>query len=274
MGVMTDPESLVHQLGRVVRDLGEDHPLTWRVCHAVTDIPGADGASITIENSSVARVTLCTTGETAELLENLQDVLEEGPCRDAFATGRPSESRLDGEAVARWPEFIPAAEKIIGPDGALWSFPMRSAGAVIGTVSLHQRQSEPLAVSVSGAQILIDAVADLLVQDPLALAPLSAATGEGWSLPGPGAAGHRRPRGPAAHQHRRCADRSALVRVHHRLAAAGRRPQRPEPDTGPVRPLISPGRLVLPRREAFAANGCFPALDTRPPERPDHIVGG
>jgi ANTAR domain-containing protein len=181
MGAMTDPESLVHQLGRVVRDLGEDHPLTWRVCHAVTDILGADGASITIENSSVARVTLCTTGETAELLENLQDVLEEGPCRDAFATGRPSESRLDGEAVARWPEFIPAAEKIIGPDGALWSFPMRSAGAVIGTVSLHQRQSEPLAVSVSGAQILIDAVADLLVQDPLALAPLSAATGEGWS---------------------------------------------------------------------------------------------
>jgi hypothetical protein len=36
-------------------------------------------------------------------------------------------------------------------------------------------------VGVSGAQVLTDAVADLLVQDPLALAPLSGATGEGWS---------------------------------------------------------------------------------------------
>ena len=178
---MTGQEPLVHRLEHAVRDLGEDRPLTWRACHAVTDILGADGASITIENSSVARVTLCATDETAELLENLQDVLEEGPCRDAFASGCPSETLLDGEAAARWPEFTPAAEKVLGPDGALWSFPMRSAGAVMGTVSLYRLRSEPLAVGVNGAQILIDAVADLLVQDPLALAPLSAAIGEGWS---------------------------------------------------------------------------------------------
>jgi len=34
------------------------------------------------------------------------------------------------------------------------------------------------------------------------------------------------------------------------------------------------GKAGLPRRVAFAANGCFLALDARPPERPDHIVGG
>ena len=178
---MTGQEPLVQRLEQAVRDLGEDRPLTWRACHALRDILGTDGVSITLENSSVARVTLCATDETADLLENLQDVLEEGPCRDAFASGCPTETLLDGEAVARWPEFIPAAEKVLGPDGALWSLPLRSAGAVVGTVSLYRLRPEPLAVGVSGAQVLTDAVADLLVQDPLALAPLSGATGEGWS---------------------------------------------------------------------------------------------
>jgi hypothetical protein len=178
---MTGQDPLVSRLEQAVRDLGEDHPLTWRACQAVSDILETDGASITIENSSVARVTLCATDENAERLENLQDVLEEGPCRDAFASGCPSETLLDSEAVARWPHFTPAAEKVVGPDGALWSLPMRSAGAVVGTISLYRLRPEPLTVCLSGTQVLADAVADLLVQDPLALAPLSVATGDGWS---------------------------------------------------------------------------------------------
>ena len=178
---MTGQDPLVSRLEQAVRDLGEDRPLTWRACHALNDILQTDGASITLENSSVARVTLCATDDNAGFLENLQDVLEEGPCRDAFASGRPSQSLLDDAAEARWPQFTPAAEKVLGADGALWSLPMRSDGAVIGTVSLYRLQPEPLTGGVSGAQTLVDAVTRLLVHDPLALAPLSMAAGEGWS---------------------------------------------------------------------------------------------
>jgi hypothetical protein len=78
---------------------------------------------MTIENSSMARLTVCATDETAGWLENLQDVLQEGPCRAAFDSGQ---TLLDREAAARWPQFIPAAEKAVGPDGVLWLVPMHS----------------------------------------------------------------------------------------------------------------------------------------------------
>ena len=44
-----------------------------------------------------------------DLLENLQDVLGEGPCRDAFDFGEPMQTGLDRHAASRWPQFIPAA---------------------------------------------------------------------------------------------------------------------------------------------------------------------
>jgi hypothetical protein len=69
-----DQDPLVSRLAQAVKEFGESRPLTWRVCHAFRDVVGADGASITFENSSMARVTICATDQSAELLEDLQDV--------------------------------------------------------------------------------------------------------------------------------------------------------------------------------------------------------
>jgi len=178
---MTGQDTLVARLSRAVRAFGEDHPLTWRACHAINDLLGADGASIAIENSSVARVTLCATDKTAGLLENLQDVLEEGPCRDAFASGCPNQTVLDRGAAARWPHFAPAAEKVVGPNGVLWSIPMRAGGTVIGAISLHRLAPGPLAVPTGDAQVLADAVAAMLLRDPLAFTAFSRPGEGGWS---------------------------------------------------------------------------------------------
>jgi hypothetical protein len=62
---MTVQDPLVGRLTQAVRQLGESRPLTWRACHAIRDMLGAHGASITIENSSIARVTLCASDEIA-----------------------------------------------------------------------------------------------------------------------------------------------------------------------------------------------------------------
>jgi hypothetical protein len=178
---MTDLDPLVSRLVQAVKNFEEDRPLTWRACHAVNDMLGADGASITIENSSMARVTLCATDEHAGLLEDLQDVLQEGPCRDAFDSGQPNETLLTRDAAARWPQFIPAAAEAIGPDAILWSIPMRSDGAVMGTISLYRRLPGPLALPAADAQALADAVAGLLLEDPSAYAAFSALAEGGWS---------------------------------------------------------------------------------------------
>jgi hypothetical protein len=91
------------------------------------------------------------------------------------------ETLLDRAAAERWPQFVPAAENVIGPDGVLWAVPMRSDDLVIGAVSLYRRLPGPLALSPRDAQVLADAVADVLVADPMAYETASDPAGDGWS---------------------------------------------------------------------------------------------
>jgi hypothetical protein len=178
---MPDQGLLVSRLAQAVKEFGESRPLTWRACRAFRDVVGADGASITFENSSMARVTICATDQSAELLDDLQDVLQEGPCEAAFKSGTPIRTYVDREAATRWAQFIPAAERAVGPDAVLWAIPVRSEGVVIGTISLYRRLPGPLAVTADEAQVLADAVGDMLVEDPTAYAAASQLAGEGWS---------------------------------------------------------------------------------------------
>jgi hypothetical protein len=179
---MDNYAGLLTQLGQAITRLGTDRPLTWRACHAIRDLCAADGASITFHGTELWRVTICATDQISEELENLQDVLGEGPCRDAFASGCPVETAVNGPAAVRWPQFIPAAEKIIGRDGALWSLPMLSAGQRIGAVSLYRLAPGPLPLPTGAAQVLVDAVTSELLTDPHAYAVVSELTEEsGWS---------------------------------------------------------------------------------------------
>lgn len=178
---MADQDPLVSRLEQAVKAFGETRPLTWRAGQAFTGVVGADGTSITLENSSMARVTVCATDQASAMLDNLQDVLQEGPCWDAFLCGLPIQTRLDREAVSRWPQFIPAAEKVVGPDAVLWALPLRADGAVIGAISLYRRLPRPLAVTPGDAQILADAVASMLLEDPMAAAAASGLAVGGWS---------------------------------------------------------------------------------------------
>lgn len=178
---MTDRAWLLSLLAQTVTDGDAGRPLTWRACHAANDILGTDGASITIENTAVARVTLCASDRRAGQLENLQDVLGQGPCRAAFDADRLFETPVR-QAAARWPQFAPAAEKIIGPDGVLWAIPMRAGGEVIGTISLYRLLPGSLTVPAGSARVLADAIGAMLLQDPLAYAISTGPAGEGgWS---------------------------------------------------------------------------------------------
>lgn len=176
---MTDRATLLSRLAQAVARESAEHPLTWRVCHAAREVMGVDGASITMDNSAPNRVLLCATDRRSDLLENLQDVLGEGPCRDAFDLGQPVQTGFDRYAASRWPQFIPAAEKIIGANGFLWAFPMHSAGEVIGTVNLYRVSASPLVESIDGVQFLADTLATNLLGDPAALAEMADASA--WS---------------------------------------------------------------------------------------------
>lgn len=92
----------------------------------------------------------------ADALENLQDVLGEGPGMDAFDSGEVVRTALDRLAEARWPQFVPAAAADVGRDGLLWAIPMRSDGQVIGAVMLYRLRPGCPGEPVLDAQFLAE----------------------------------------------------------------------------------------------------------------------
>lgn len=139
---------------------------TDRICAATRDLVGADGASVTLENTVRHRVTLCAADERSSRLDNLQDVLGEGPCRDAFRSQLPVSTGVDRWSASRWPAFIPAAERVVGPEGVLWSLPMRADSTVIGTLNFYRLSGAVLDEPIDTVQVLADVVAAMLVTDP------------------------------------------------------------------------------------------------------------
>jgi GAF domain-containing protein/ANTAR domain-containing protein len=164
---MTSRSALLGRLAAMVAKSEPAQPLTWRLCHATRELLSADGASITLENSTPYRVTLCATDDRSTELENLQDVLEEGPCRDAFDHGRTVQTLIDREAAVRWPRFIPAAAEVVGSAGVLWSVPMHAGADVIGAVSMYTLERPGLAEAMDVVQFLADTVAVSVTHDPL-----------------------------------------------------------------------------------------------------------
>jgi len=72
--------------------------------------------------------------EQARMLELFQLQSQEGPCLDAFRTGRPVQCPALTEEVARWPRFAPAAAE--AGFAAVHALPMRQREEVIGGMNL------------------------------------------------------------------------------------------------------------------------------------------
>lgn len=171
-------------LGRLVSAVAREETAgeaAKQACRGALELVGADGAAITHENPASYRVMLYATGQRAAFLENLQDVLEEGPCLEAFRQAHPVRTALDRQAARRWPRYVPAAARVLGPGGRVWALPLRSAGEVLGTMNLYLAH-EPGTGSVAGAQLLADLAGSALTRDPAGYQEVTeSATQQGWS---------------------------------------------------------------------------------------------
>jgi len=161
---MTDKAAVLAQLARVVASEGSDQPLPVRLCQASIAILGADGAAITLSYTEAARLTVCATDETSARLEDLQDVLGEGPGPDAYRTGRIVRAELAKDESRRWPTFAAAAQAVVGP-AAISALPIRPGMDVLGVLTLYQLPARPLEREPAVAQFLADAVGAALLRD-------------------------------------------------------------------------------------------------------------
>ncbi|ADB30270.1 ANTAR domain protein [Kribbella flavida DSM 17836] len=163
---MTDHAAILAQLARLAAADAKERHLAERLCEASRLILGVTGASITVDTATSNRITLASSDEVAARLEDLQELLGQGPCREAFQTGLPVTVDLGEQADERWPEFTRAAREAVG-ELRISCFPMRpSRQSVFGTLSLYVTEGDTLPESTDTAQFLADAVGAALLRDP------------------------------------------------------------------------------------------------------------
>ena len=108
-----------------------------RLCTVAAEITGASGAGIMLLDASGPRGSLGTTDGLAELMEDLQYTLGEGPSVDAHRHGLTvTEPDLADPQVARWAAFSPQA--LEAGARAVFAFPVRLGAARLGALDLHR----------------------------------------------------------------------------------------------------------------------------------------
>jgi hypothetical protein len=163
--LLRNKSAVLAQWAQMIAGNAAVEPLPLRLCLACTRLVGADGGAITLAYTRNERVTLCVTDETAARLEDLQDVLGQGPGPDAYRTGVTVAAALSDPAAGRWPVFVQAAQAAVG-QVTLYSFPIRPDGEVLGVLTIYQTAPRPLAYELAEVEFLAGALGVALLRDP------------------------------------------------------------------------------------------------------------
>ena len=160
---MSSRSSVLARLASAVATGPADQPLAVRLCRAAVEILGAEGGAITLASTRPERLTVSTSNGTSARIEDLQDVLGEGPGQDAFRDGRAVVTQVDGALGGPFPMFTEMAGDIAGPL-TVWALPMHPGGSTIGVLTLYRALGE-LDQTLEDAQFLADAVGAALLDD-------------------------------------------------------------------------------------------------------------
>ena len=108
-----------------------------RLCGAAVHALSASGVGLSVMAANGIRGITAASDPVSERIEELQFLLGEGPCIDAFATRRPVlvPDLADG-AMNRWPVYAPA----VHADGvrAVFAFPLQVGAALLGVLDVFR----------------------------------------------------------------------------------------------------------------------------------------
>jgi len=113
-----------------------------RLATRCSELLGVSACGILLVDHHGALNLVAASTEQARLVELTQLQNSEGPCLDAFTTGRPVQCGDMREAGDRWPRFSAAA--LEGGYLAVHALPMRLRGTVLGAVNLFSATAGPL----------------------------------------------------------------------------------------------------------------------------------
>jgi hypothetical protein len=154
-------------IGRFARVLAEVHgvePTSYRLCEAGRLMLGAEGAALTLMTGSQSMIVAAATDELAGRLEDLQDVVSQGPSRSAFEAGGVQVADFTAEGDAGWGLLRDQARQL-GFTGVMVSVPLRPHDTTIGTLTTHA-PAAPASSDLQVAALLGVAIGTALLQDP------------------------------------------------------------------------------------------------------------
>jgi hypothetical protein len=133
----------------------------------VAHFPEIRGVGVAVMAGAAQQIRY-TSDMVSARVENLQLLLGEGPCRDAFDTGSPVLAD-DLQAMAwrdRWPVFAGAA--VQAGTRAVFALPLRAGATGVGVLDLYRDSPGLLAgQDLADALDFADAVTDLLLAETL-----------------------------------------------------------------------------------------------------------
>jgi hypothetical protein len=108
---------------------------------------------------------LCSTDELSARLEDVQEVVGQGPSYDAYRRRAIVTTYIDGAVDQRWPLFSEAAKRALGPC-TIYAFPIKPGPQTMGVATFYQVAGSALAIDFQVGQFLVNAVGVALVTDP------------------------------------------------------------------------------------------------------------
>jgi hypothetical protein len=111
------------------------HLVTKRLCDVCAEVTGMSGAGIMLMSGDIAQGSLCTTDAVSARIEELQLVLGEGPCVDAYHQQRPVLEPISPIPMRCGGRLSPArrSKRV----RAIFGFPLQFGAVRLGALNLY-----------------------------------------------------------------------------------------------------------------------------------------
>jgi hypothetical protein len=156
-------ERLIGRLASVLASLHAMEPVSSRLCEAGRQMLEADGAAMTLMTSSESFVVVAATDDLAARLEDLQEVVGEGPSKDAFRLNAAQFADFSAEGDDRW-SLMHEHGSGLEFEGTIIAVPLRPRGEVIGTLTAHRKTGSMVSDPVT-VEFLSVAIGTAVLQD-------------------------------------------------------------------------------------------------------------
>ncbi|MEU6809309.1 GAF and ANTAR domain-containing protein [Streptomyces sp. NPDC046831] len=136
-----------------------------RVCAAVSEGLGVDGATLSLLTDTPSRQLLAASNDDALVLEEIQFTVLEGPCLTAAHSGEPLEVDDLRHELTPWPLFGATMREKLPHVRSVYGLPLFFGDYVLGSVDLLAHRPHALgAEALEEASEVADAVSAALLQ--------------------------------------------------------------------------------------------------------------